>query len=395
MRNWRVLALVAQREITETVRTRTFRIVTALLMIGAIAAIVVPNQVGDSSPPTHTFALVGAAPAGLADALAAQGPLIGARIKTQTLPDEAAARAALTDKRVDIALLDSQRVLVRRADAQLSLVLNRALSTARLSERLASVGVPAAEAAELVEAKPLRSDEVEPLSSARRANRAVAMAGVLLIYIALLTYGGMIAQSIAEEKSCRVSEVLLGAMRPHQLLAGKIAGIGAVGVLQLLAIGVAAGGAQLSQGSLHAPRGTPLTFAAVLLWFVLGFGLYSCCYAAAGATASRPQEAAAASAPLTFLIVMSYGAAFAGVADPDGVGARVLSFIPFLAPMTMLPRAAVGHVAPWEIVVSAALVLACTYGLVRLAGRIYTGAILHTGPRVKLRDAWRSAASRA
>ncbi len=220
-----------------------------------------------------------------------------------------------------------------------------------------------------------------------------ACGDVLLIYLALLSYGSMISQGIAEEKSTRVSEVLLGAMRPYQLLAGKIAGIGVVGVLQLLAVGVAAGGSALALGSLHVPKGTPFTFAAVLMWFVLGFALYSCAYAAAGATASRPQEAAAAAAaPITFLLAASYGAAFTSLGDPNSGVVRVFSLIPLLTPMTMLPRAAAGNVAPWELGLSVLMVMLLTYALVRLAGRIYAGAIVRTGPRVKLREAWRAAA---
>lgn len=391
MRSQRRVALVAQREVTETLRTRSFRISTLILMAAAVAAVVIPQLIG-SRPTSYTFGLAGATPPGLSEALVAQGPLIGARVRTTPLADEAAAKVAIADKDVDVALIDGQRALVRRTSSEPTLLLNRAVAQQRLRQRLDSAGLPSADAAALVDPRPLPTTELDPLSSARKANRSVAFGGVLLIYLALLSYGAMVSQSIAEEKSTRVSEVLLGALRPHQLLAGKIAGIGAMGVLQLLAVGVAAGGAALAQGSLHVPKGTPLTFAAVLIWYILGFALYSCAYAAAGATASRPQEAAAASAPLTFLLAASYGAAFASLSNPNGSAARVFSFIPLLAPMTMLPRAAAGDVAPWEVGVSMLLVLAFAYALVRLAGRIYAGAIVRTGSRVKLREAWRTAA---
>ena len=392
MRSRRVVGLVAQREITETLRTRTFRVATVILALGAIAAVVVPHHLG-SPKASYRFGLVGSAPPGLEGALAAQSPLIGARVQTRVLPDEAAARAALRAKSIDAALVDADRVVVRRADQKLALLLNQAVSGERLRRRLDTAGVPAGEAADLVQPRPLPVVELDPLSSAHKANRSLAFAGVLLIYVALLTYGSMVSQGIAEEKSTRVSEVLLGALRPYQMLAGKIAGIGAVGVLQLLAVGLPAAAVALGQGSLHLPRGTPLTFAAVLMWYVLGYALYSCAYAAAGATASRPQEAAAATTPITFVLVASYGVAFASLVNPDSAASRVFSFIPPLAPMAMLPRAAEGHVAAWEVPVSVILVLVFTYGLVRLAGRIYSGAIVRTGPRVKLRDAWRSAAS--
>ncbi|MEO5679007.1 MAG: ABC transporter permease [Acidimicrobiales bacterium] len=389
MRSRRVIALVAGRELRELLRTRTFRVVTVILLVGSIATVVIPRHVGQSTT-SYDIGLVGQAPAGLADAVAAQGPPIGAQLRTRPLGDEAAATAALKAKVIDAALVDGERIVVRRADPDLSRLLNRAVFQERLRVRLDAAGLPADLVAGLVEPAPLPMSELAPDSSARRANESLAFAGVLLIYVALLSYGGMVSQGVAEEKAGRVSEVLLGAMRPHHLLAGKVAGIGAVGVVQLLAVGVPTAAVALVQGSSHLPSGTPLTFLAVLMWFVLGFGLYSCAYAAVGATASRPQEAAAASAPITFLVIASFGASFASLGDPDGTAARILSFIPPLTPTAMLPRAALGHVAPWEVPLSIVLVLVFTYGLVRLAGRVYAGAIVRTGPRVKLGDAWRS-----
>jgi len=174
-------------------------------------------------------------------------------------------------------------------------------------------------------------------------------------------------------------------------MAGKVLGIGVAATLQLLAVGVPAGIAALSVGSLHVPKGTPLTFAAVLMWFVLGYALYSCAFAAAGASASRPEEAGVVSGPLNAAIIASYFVGVGVLNSPDTTVSRILSFIPPLTPMTMLPRAAAGHVAAWEVPLGVVLVLASTWLLVRLAGRIYAGAIVQSGPRVKLRDAWRQA----
>src|SRR5205085_8368047 len=179
----------------------------------------------------------------------------------------------------------------------------------------------------LAEAKPLRTK-----------NRPLAYAGVIIIYLLLLTYGFTVANGVLEEKSSRVSEVLLGALRPAQLLGGKVVGIGVVAVAQLLLIGVPAGLVALSLGSLHIPSGTPLTLAAVFLWAMLGYGLYSCIFAAAGAAASRPEDVGNATAPITILIALTYFVAIAATQAPDSGFARVASFLPPMAPMTMLPR---------------------------------------------------------
>jgi ABC-2 type transport system permease protein len=98
--------------------------------------------------------------------------------------------------------------------------------------------------------------------------------------------------------------------------------------------------------------------------------------------------------PLTMLILGSFFLAFAVLDNPDGTLARVTSFIPFCAPMTMPPRIALGEASALEIISAFAITAASAALLVPLAGRIYSGAVLRTGSSVKLRDAWR-AASRA
>jgi ABC-2 type transport system permease protein len=216
---------------------------------------------------------------------------------------------------------------------------------------------------------------------------------VLVIYLLLLTYGFTVANGVLEEKSSRVSEVLLGVIRPTQLLAGKVTGIGVVALVQLLMIAVPTIAVAMAIGSFHLPTGTPLTIAAVFVWALLGYALYSCVFAAAGAAASRPEDIGNATAPITIMIALTYFLAVAATQQPDGTLARVVSFVPFMAPMTMLPRAAVGNVAPWEVPLAVALVLLATYGTVRLGARVYVGGLRRPGPRLKLREAWRAAES--
>ena len=199
------------------------------------------------------------------------------------------------------------------------------------------------------------------------------------------------ANGVLEEKSSRVSEVLLGTIRPTQLLASKVIGIGVVAVVQLLLIALPTAAVAMALDSLTIPTGTPLTVAAFFAWSLLGYALYSCVFAAAGAAASRPEDIGNATAPITIIIALTYFVAVAATQKPDGTLAQVVSFIPFMSPMTMLPRAAVGNVAAWEVPVSKALVVLTTYATVRLGARIYTGAVRRPGPKLKLREAWRAA----
>ena len=382
------VGLIAGREIKARLSTKAYRITTVILIVVALAGVLVPHFLGKDTT-TYDVATAGRTPTGVVEAIGAGGPLIHATVRVRSV-DEAAAQAAVRAGDVDIALVDGERLVAKSEPSpQLTVLLSQVVAQVKAQERLAGAGIGSAEAARLLDIRPLPVENLEPPSAARKANKSLSFAGLLLIYLALLTYGSLVSAGVVEEKTSRVSEVLLGAVRPHQLMAGKVLGIGVAATFQLLAVGIPAGVAALSVGSLHVPKGTPLTFAAVLMWFVLGYALYSCAYAAAGASASRPEEAGVVSGPLNAAIIASYFVGVGVLNSPDTTVSRILSFIPPLTPMTMLPRAAAGHVAKWEVPLGVVLVVASTWLLVRLAGRIYAGAIVQSGPRVKLRDAWR------
>ena len=136
------------------------------------------------------------------------------------------------------------------------------------------------------------------------------------------------------------------------------------------------------------PSGSALTIGS-LVWFVLGYALYSCAYAAAGSLVSRMEEANNTSFPVTFALIVAYGGAIFVGNVPDSGAARALALFPPTAPLAMPTRAALGDASWWEVPLAVALTLAATYGLVRLAGRIYAGSVLRFGPKVKLRQALR------
>lgn len=384
--------LVSRREVVERLKARSFLVSTAIYLVVSLAFVVVPH-VARTQKTVYGVGLTGPQAPALEQAVGRLAPTLDVDVRLQRVSDAGAAAAAVRARTLDVAVVDAQR-LVSRGDVpeKLSALLNSAVVQLHLADRLGAAGISPGEAASILNPQPLPVDRVDTPRPIRTSNKPLAFAGVLVIYLLLLTYGFTVANGVLEEKSSRVSEVLLGALRPTQLLGGKVAGIGVVAVVQLLLIGLPTGLVALALGSLHIPSGTPLTLAAVFLWAMLGYGLYSCIFAAAGAAASRPEDVGNATAPITILIALTYFAAIACTQEPDGTLARVVSFIPFMAPMTMLPRAAVGHVAAWEVPLSIALVLVTTYGTVRLGARVYAGGIRRPGPRLKLREAWRAAA---
>jgi ABC-2 type transport system permease protein len=223
--------------------------------------------------------------------------------------------------------------------------------------------------------------------------RIGALAGMFVLYMSILIFGQFVAMGIVEEKQNRVVEVVLSRIKPAQLLVGKVLGIGALGLLQVLAIGAAAVVAltfvDLPDVSL-AGLGAEI-IASVVFWYLLGFTLYSFLYAALGATVSRQEDLQGAVILPVFLILPGFFLAQVAVEFPDGTLATVGSLVPFWTPMVMPVRMASGGV-PWvQVALSVALVALTIVVLVRVGARVYSGAVLRTGARVKLRDAWKGA----
>jgi ABC-2 type transport system permease protein len=167
-----------------------------------------------------------------------------------------------------------------------------------------------------------------------------------------------------------------------------VIGIGLLGLGQFAAVALTGTIAAIAVGR-HLPPSTPGAIGLIVPWFLLGYAFYCSAFAAAGAASSRQAEAPAVAGPLSLLILLGYVASLRVQSNPDGLLARTTPFVPPVAPMTMLARMLLGHAAPWELPASAAVTLAATYGLVRLAGRAYSGTILRFGSRVTLREALR------
>jgi ABC-2 type transport system permease protein len=185
--------------------------------------------------------------------------------------------------------------------------------------------------------------------------------------------------------------VLLSTVRAGRLLAGKVIGLGVLGFAQIVLVGAIGIGAAAASGALEIDRDIVAATGLALAWFVLGYAFYAAAYACAGAIVPRQEELQSATTPLNMVILISYFVAFAVLQNPDGTLARIASFIPVTAPVTMPPRIVLGAASPLEIVGALVVTAGATALLVPLAARIYRGAVLRTGSTVKLRDAWRAA----
>jgi ABC-2 type transport system permease protein len=394
MKTFDGIKLTARRELVErTRRDRSFLISTLVTLAILIAIVFVPKLLGSDDPTEFDIGLVGPASQPLGQALTAQGEAIDVRINLRRPATAAEAEAAVRDGTLDLAVVDGRELVAEaEVDEQLNLLVQAASRAVRAQQTLQGAGVGPGEIQAALAPPPLPVRSLEPVDEDARSKRTIATVAVFLLYGQLIGYCFAVAMGVVEEKSTRVVEVLLAAVRPVQLLAGKIIGVGLVGLIQLAIIGAIGLAVAVAAGTITLPPDAAGTIGSVLLWFLLGYAFYSSMFAVAGAIVSRQEELQNTATPLNLLMIASFFVAFtSSLAGADTTLARVSSFLPPVAPLVMPVRIAGGDAALWEIALSIGIMLVSIVGVVLLAARIYEGAILRTGARVKLRDAWRSA----
>ena len=382
--------LVAAREVRERLRGRVFRIGTLLILAVVAGAIVIPVVNRGKSHPQQV-AVVGPLPALLRAAIVAAGPRAGTTVRLVPEAGVEAARDGLRSGRVNLAVVNARAVMVNTAigaadtstTAQLVRAVARSLGA---DEAVEAAGLSAAQAAQLARARPLpvTSLEAGPVPGVARSTSIV---GLILVFVMLTQYNTWTLIGVMEEKSSRVVEVLLAAIRPVQLLAGKVLGIGLVAFAQAALIVAVAIGLAEAVGSDLLHGTAPLVLVSTLVWLVLGYAFYCWVYAAAGSLAERQDQVQSLAFPLSLPIIFGYVISLTalGSGSPSGFF-RVLAYLPPTAPFAMPVLVSLGRVTWWEFTAAAALSVLCTVAVARVAISIYRRAILRTGRRVRLRE---------
>ena len=391
--------LVANREVGSRVMTRPFLVITALIMLlsaGSVAAVDLLPQLFEEGPKHLGVTEAAASGDALQQELTQSAASLGVDVEIQRFPDRPAGEAALRDGDVE-ALLTGQTELVFKSkeDQSLSAVVNRALYARSLPGILEKLSLSYEDVRPIVEPSGASVLLLDPADADKEADEDRVIVGQLatiVIFLALILYGQWLLAGVVEEKTSRVVEVLLGTLRPEQLLAGKVLGIVVAAVAQLLSASVAAGIALVVVGGAEIPS-VALDVALISsVFLVLGVLSYSFIYATVGATLSRQSEAESAQLPISLVLLVPYFLSLTVVTDnPDGGLARILSLLPPTAPMAMPQRVATGEPLPIEVIASIVLMLPWILTVMWLGGRVYAGAILRSGPRVGLLAAWREA----
>jgi ABC-2 type transport system permease protein len=413
---------IAKREYVERVRTRWFLVATVFgpLLFGAL--MILPSLLSARSRASADVANVVILDATGVDlgkrvALVLNGGLFGdtalTRVQRVAPPqlaaaESAATRAVMRNEAKGYLVLDSSTVAgvaARYAGRNASSIadveqITRAVRQNVLALRLERANVSPALASQLTK---MRVDlQTERITSRGRGGSGTVSAvlgiGVaLLLYMSIILYGQNVLRGVMEEKSTRVAEIVVSSVPANHLLAGKVLGVGAVGLTQQ-AVWIAAGVAlaklrgpileRLGVQAQNFPLPTVSLGVAVilLLFFVLGYVLYSSLFAAVGAMVNNDQDAQQAATPVMLLLVTSIIFVQPILFNPTSRLASVMSWLPFSAPIITPLRMIVVPISPLELTGSIAVLLASCVGAVWLAARIYHTGLLMYGKRPTLRE---------
>lgn len=382
--------LVAGREIRERLRSRMFRVVTVILLAVVAAAVVIPTIHSRTTQSQRVGVVAGSA--SLTAELQDLAKSAEIRVQVVSEPGLPQARAALSAGHLDMVVDGTARILVNNpissSDTSAGARYVRDVSLTLGEQRaFAQAGLTPDQAALVARAGPLPVESIQPGKTARTTSEATALLGVILIFIVLTQYLTWILMGVMEEKASRVVEVLLATVRPIQLLAGKVIGIGAVALAQaaaLIAFALVLARA-VSSSLVHGTA--PLVLAATLVWLVLGYAFYSWIYAAAGSLAERQDQVQSLALPLSAPLIFGYIVSLIGVSSGNAsLLVKVLAYLPPTAPFAMPTLVGFGEATWWQFLLSAAVSLACTVVVALLAARVYRAAVLQTGGRVRLRE---------
>jgi ABC-2 type transport system permease protein len=275
------------------------------------------------------------------------------------------------------------------ADIVTSSVLTNSLRVVLLREQLARRGIQTTTIGSLMSPVVVNTVDAGGQHGSSRNSFYVAYVLFFLMYMVVLLYGMNVARSIIEEKTSRVFEVLLSTIRPSEMLAGKILGVGSVGLTQVAVWMIAAFLATASPLASHLSAAAAISISAAqivffVIYFVLGFLLYSSVAAALGAMTNSEQELQQLNMflmlPLFFCMLMLPVV----ISNPNSVLARIVSLIPFCTPLLMNFRVSLSMPQPWEIALSIVLMIATIFAVLWVASRIYRVGILMYGKKPNL-----------
>jgi len=413
---------IVKREYIERVRTRWFIFATVFGPIFFGAMIIIPAVMAKKSRSTMEFSntrIIDATKTGIGQRVAEamnRGRAPGAASPQVVLvePSELSQAESTATKQVmakqisgylitDESTLKGEELRYAGRNATSMGDMERVRATVKeavLSQRLENAGIDSSKVKNMT-LIPLKLNPVRITDKGRGGSGTVSIifAGAIafLLYMTIVLYGQNVLRGVLEEKTTRVAEVVVSSVSPETLLAGKVLGVGAVGLTQqILWVITTVAMFKLRQPILHKFGVSTMPFdlpeisiglaLLLLLFFVLGFTFYSSLYAAVGSSVNTEQEAQQAVQPMLILLVATAIFINPILINPTSTLATVMSLLPFSAPIIMPLRLALGSVPWYELVISLVGVFLACLGAVWLAARIYRVGLLMYGKRPTLRE---------
>jgi ABC-2 type transport system permease protein len=351
-----VIWLVAEREIASRLRSKTFLISTAVLLLAVLASVLIGGLLSGADHSTK---------------VAAVGDAAQVVDKAPGLTEVAAASA------------DEARELVRKGDVDAAVLPDADSATGVRVVALDSAPSGVVQALSV-------SPEVELLEPGKQNPLLVYFAALgfgIVFFMSAMTFGQTIAQSVVEEKQTRIVEILLSTISARALMTGKVLGNSIMAFAQIAAIALLTTGALLATGQnlLLVNLGPSVVW--FVVFFAIGFVMIAALYAATAALVSRQEDVGSATAPVMMLVMLPYILVLVFNDNPTVLG--IMSYIPFSAPVGMPMRLFTGTAEWWEPLVSLVILLASTAVVILAGSRIYSNSLLRTGARVKLGEALR------
>ncbi|MBE1465822.1 ABC transporter permease [Kibdelosporangium phytohabitans] len=382
--------LVAGRELNTKLRTRSFVISTIVSVVVLAAFVLLQSSTFDEGSRSRV---------GLSGQATALGPdivesarQIGHQVAIVDIADPAQGEQQVRDNDLDALVtgpVGSLQVTVKDTlNTELRNTLNGLMSQQVLISEMSQTELNPKEVLATAAAAQVKVTELEPRGDDQGQRLAIGLIVAFLLYMALMIYGQMVAQGVVEEKSSRVVELLLATVRPWQLLAGKVLGLGLVGLIQfavISAVGLVAG---LATGALTLSAAAVGGVLAGVFWYLIGFFFYATIFAALGSLVSRQEDTQSVLTPVTMVIVIGFIFAInLLISNSDSTLTMVMAILPPFAPILMPGLTALGLAPIWLQAVAILLSLGGIALVAWLGGRIYRNAVLRTGSRVKLREA--------
>ncbi len=230
--------------------------------------------------------------------------------------------------------------------------------------------------------------------NAAKGNIFIMMMISIVLFYAVFFCAGQVSTAITTEKTSKIIETLVTSTDSKTIVLGKTLGIGIVGLIQVILMMIVAiisakfcMDPEILSSIFDVSTITPTLFIITLIYFCLGYGLYSLLFALTGATVSKPEDVQSANGPVSFVAVIGFYLAYFSMMNPSSSVNKLAGIVPISSPFCMPLRVMMGTATTGEVITSVLVLIATTALVAMLAIKVYSSTILNTGARLSLKDA--------